>query len=335
MPVLHAVAYQQFRPWLETPPLEARAGHVLVGRVTLGAESWLGAGSVIRADGHDVKAGRQFHLGRAATLHIAHETQPTLIGHGVCVGANAVVHACTVGDGCVVEEGVVILDGAVVGASTVIEAGSIVFPRAVLVGSWLYAGRPAKAVRPLEPGEAEARSRSLRARNAADDASWPCHPVASHPAADSFVADTAQISGTVQMAAGSSIWFGCRLDASRGPVTLGPRCNVQDNSVLVAGTAGLTLGEDTTVGHNVTLEDCQVGDRCLVGMGSRIASGTVIAHDCFVAAGCVTEPGQALDSGWVWGGQPARKLGPLDDGKRRAIERTASVYAGYARAMRG
>ena len=133
----------------------------------------------------------------------------------------------------------------------------------------------------------------------------------------------------------ASIWYGCRLDARRGAITLGARCNVQDNSVLAAGAGGLPIGADTTIGHNVLLEDCTVGARCLVGIGSRIAAGTVIPDDTFVAAGTYTTRGQRLEGGRLWGGQPARPIGVLDEARRAVVLETAAVYAGYARAMRG
>ncbi|MFO1274211.1 MAG: DapH/DapD/GlmU-related protein [Rubrivivax sp.] len=307
----------------------------MIGRVTLGRGAWLGAGAVIRADGHDVKAGDGLHLGRGATIHIAHDVYPAILGHRVCVGEDAVVHACTLGDEVVVEEGAVVLDGAVVGAGAVVEAGSFVFPRHVLEGGMLYAGRPAKAVRPLDRHELQARADALRARNEAAPAGWHCRPVAARAAADAFVADTCDLEGDVRLAEGASLWFGCRLDARRGPIVLGRRCNVQDNSVLAAGPGGIRLGEDTTLGHNVKMAEATVGARCLVGMGSRIAPGTTVGDDSFLAGGCVTEPGQQLEGGFFWGGQPARPLGPLDDNKRAAILRTAAVYTQYAEALRG
>ncbi len=331
---MHLIDYLGVRPRLAGDPATARPGHAVIGRVTLGRGAWLGAGAVIRADGHDVRAGDGLHLGRGATIHIAHDVYPALLGHHVCVGEDAVVHACTLGDEVVVEEGAVVLDGAVVGAGAVVEAGSFVYPRHVLEGGLLYAGRPAKPVRSLDRVELLARADALRARNEAADAAWPCRAQAAVAAPDAFVADTCDLAGDVRLAAGASVWFGCRLDARAGPIVLGRRCNVQDNSVLVAGADGLRLGDDSTVGHNVKLADCTVGARCLVGMGSRIAAGTTIADDSFLAGGCVTEPGQHLEGGFLWGGQPARPLGPLDDAKRAAILRTATVYMQYAAALR-
>lgn len=328
---LHLLAYAGSRPELAGPPLAAHAGHALIGRLTLGRSAWLGAGSVIRADGHFVRIGDRFHIGRGSTVHIAHERYPTIVHDDVCVGADAVVHACTVGAGCVIEEGCVVLDGAEIGDGAVLEAGSIVYPRSRLEGGWLHAGRPARAVRLLAEGEARQRALSLRARIEADDGSWPAPARAAARGAGAFVADTAVLYGDVRLSAAANIWYGCRLDARRAPIDLGVRCNVQDNSVLVAAAGGISIGEDSTIGHNVHLEDCRVGARCLVGMGSRIAAGTVIPDDTFVAGGCITSAGQVLESGHVWGGSPARRIAVLDEERRRGVYTTAVVYADYAR----
>lgn len=328
------IPYEGSRPLLASQPLAALPGHAVVGRVTLGAGAWLGAGSVIRADGHFVRIGDGLHMGRGATVHIAHELYPTLIGDRVCIGADAVVHACTVGNDVVVERGAVILDGAVVGAGSVVEAGSIVYPRSTLEPGILYAGRPAAPVRALSPHERLARAELQRARNLAAQSEWNCRPMATSAAPDAFVAGTSDLVGSVHLHEGASVWFGCRLDGREGAISIGRLCNVQDNSVLRAGTGGMSLGEQTTIGHNVQLSDCIVGTRCLIGIGSRIAPGTSIDDDTFVAGGCVTEPGQHLTGGVVWGGDPARPIGEMNEAKRTAILNIATVYAAYADALR-
>jgi carbonic anhydrase/acetyltransferase-like protein (isoleucine patch superfamily) len=332
--LVHLLPYAGLSPDLTGPPRAAQPGHALIGRLRLGRAAWLGAGSVIRADGHFVHVGDAFVLGRGATVHIAHERYPTVIGDEVTVGTNAVVHACTIGAGSVIEDDCVVLDGSEVGAAAVLEAGSIAYPRSRLDGGWLHAGRPARPVRALLAGECAQRAAALRARVEAWPGDWPETGVPAWAAADAFVADTAALAGEVRLAAGSSLWYGCRLEAGAAPIAIGQRCNVQDNAVLSATGAGITVGEDTTIGHNVAMADCTVGARCLVGIGSRIAAGTVIADDSFVAAGCVTTPGQILAGGRVWGGDPARPIGDLDDAKRHIVLVTAVVYAEYARQMR-
>lgn len=330
---LYLLPYRGQLPHIEGAPLQAQSGHALIGRVRLGRAAWLGAGTTIRADGNDVRTGDHFQLGRASTIHISHEIYPTTIGDRVTVGANAVVHACTLHDDVVVEDDAVILDGSTLEAGVVLQAGSIVYPRSTLQAGTLYAGRPAKPVRALEPGEAAARAQAQAARNRAQSAQWSCQPVATVQAPDAFVAQTASLQGTVHLAAGSSIWYACVLDAAAHRIELGAHCNVQDGSVLQCTSGDLVIGAQSTIGHNVHLENCQVGARCLVGMGSRIAAGTVIGDDVFVAAGSTTVPGQVLEGGSFWGGNPARRMGTMDDAKRAIVQMTAQVYGEYAQAM--
>ena len=330
---LNVLPYQGQLPHIDAAPLVAQAGHALIGRIRMGQGAWLGAGTTIRADGHDVTIGEHFSMGRASTIHIAHDIYPTVVGQRVTVGANAVVHACTLHDDVVVEDDVVILDGSTIEAGVVLEAGSIVYPRSTLQAGTLYAGRPAKPVRPLAEGEAAQRAQAQAERNRAQSDLWQSQPTVTDKAATSFVAQTAQVTGHVQMAEDASIWYGCVLDAGDGTIALGQACNVQDGSVLHNRQGTLTIGAQSTIGHNVTLESCQVGARCLVGMGSRIAAGTVIGDDVFVAAGSTTEPGQVLEGGSFWGGSPARRMGTVDDAKRNIVQMTARVYAMYAQAM--
>lgn len=330
---LNTLAYADTAPALATPPRLAAAGHALIGRVTLGRDAWLGAGCTMRADGHDVRAGDDLHIGRGATVHIAHEIYPALIGQHVTVGINAVVHACTVDDDAVIEDDSVILDGSVVGAGCVLEAGSVVFPRTTLEPGTLYAGKPAKPVRTLPADEIAARRAAQRARNEAAAQDWTLPGAAADSAGidrSAFVANTALLRGRVVAAAQSSIWYGCRLDATQGEIAVGLRSNVQDNSVLRAGSGGIRIGTDTTIGHNVMMADCAIGDRCLIGIGSEVAAGTVAQDDCFLAAGAATAPGQVLESGWLWGGTPARKLAPLDERKKALVLGTIVTYCAYA-----
>ncbi|MCU0951464.1 MAG: gamma carbonic anhydrase family protein [Burkholderiaceae bacterium] len=332
MATLNLLPYGDTAPMLAAPPRHAASGHALIGRVTLGRDGWFGAGSVIRADGHDVTAGDDLQLGRGASVHIAHAIYPTLIGHGVTVGGNAVVHACTVHDGAVLEEDSVVLDGSVVGAGVVLEAGSVVFPRSELTPNTLYAGKPAKPVRELSAAEIGARRSALRARNEGAPHDWSLAGAqAAQGDPSAFVANTALLRGRVIAAAQSSIWYGCRLDAAAGDIVIGARSNVQDNAILTAGADGIHIGVDTTLGHNVLLADCSIGDRCLIGIGSRVAAGTVAQDDSFLAAGAVTTRGQVLTGGWLWGGAPARKLAPLDERKKALVLGTIVTYCEYAR----
>jgi carbonic anhydrase/acetyltransferase-like protein (isoleucine patch superfamily) len=305
----------------------AAPGAAVLGRVEAGPGLALGPAAAVRADGHYVRIGRNFRLGAHGTVHIAHELYPTLIGDGVSAGPGAVIHACDVADGCSIGPRAVILDGSRLGPGLALGADAVVFPRTTLEGGWLHEGAPAVPVRRLEPGEL-ARLQTAWEEGAAADAG---------PGADGdgilFVAATAVLRGAVRAGGDVGIWFGCVLDAGRHGITIGDRTNIQDNSVIRAVATPVAIGEEATIGHNVTMTDCTVGARSLVGIGAVVAPGTVIAPDVLLAAGAATEPGQVLEGGWLWGGRPARRLKPLDEARRAIITGTWPRYVEYARAF--
>ena len=324
--------YAGIIPNFAAPP-SADYGAAVLGRATIGRNAKLGASSVIRADGHFVRVGDDFFLARRATVHIAHDVYPTVIGDRVTVGVNAVVHACTVGNGVVVGNNAVILDGSVVGDNLVIEAGSIVFPRSQLAGGKLYAGMPARPVRDLRDGEAEEEAARLRlpveagSQSASASRDSPIHESA-------FVAGTAKLSGRVDAAENTSVWFGCELAANGGEITIGRNTNIQDNSWIHCRPGRrFAIGPDSTIGHNVTLGDCTIGARSLIGIGAFVANGTIVEDDVFLAAGGETTEDQVLESGYLWGRRPAVKMAPLDQAKRDLIKLTIEHYCGYARAF--
>jgi carbonic anhydrase/acetyltransferase-like protein (isoleucine patch superfamily) len=227
----------------------------------------------------------------------------------------------------------VILDGSVVGAGVVLEPGSVVFPRSTLEAGKVYAGKPAKPVGDATADERATRAAAIRADR---DTSWrpPCEAppaIERHPSA--YIASTARVSGAVRMAAGTSLWFGCAVDARGGPVVIGENTNVQDNTRIVTTTArGVRIGRETTIGHNVLIEDCEIGERCLIGIGAHVASGTVIEPGVLLAGGAVTAPGQVLTADAVWGGTPARKLSAMDAARHDTTARIVQGYCAYARA---
>ena len=319
------------RPRLASPPRACAREVSLLGRLEVGARASFDVGAVVRADGHFVRIGDDFHLGEMSTIHIAHDRHPTIIGDRVAAGRDAVLHACTIGDDCVIEDEVVILDGSVIETGVVIEAGATVFPGSRLETGHLYAGSPAKPVRLLEAGELDRRRAALGAGAASRLATVGDARIFGE---DLFLAGNTTVSGRIRADARTSIFFGCRLDAGTSEIVLGEGCNVQDNTIVEAGDGAVVLGANTTVGHNVHLRSCRVGARSLVGIGSDVAPGTLIDDDVMLAGGSVTLPGQHLESGWLWGGRPARPLRRLDDAKRHMIATTVVHYVDYANAYR-
>lgn len=328
--------YAGIRPNLASEPRGCGRNVSLIGRVEIGSDLLCGAGAVIRADGHFVRIGDDFCFGEMSTVHIAHEVYPTIIGHRVTVGRNAVVHACKVGNDCVVEDEVVILDGTEVEAGVLVEAGSTVFPRSVLKTGFVYSGSPAKPIRELDPGERDQRALVVQDAIAASlFGATVCRAgTASEFSDDVFVAATAQVSGEIEAGVASSVFFGCRLDGSYAPIAVGSNSNIQDNTIIDTSEGKVTIGDNTTIGHNVYIRTCSIGERALIGIGSSIAAGTVVDDDVLLAAGAITQPGQHLERGWLWGGRPARPIFKLDDDRRRSMSAIVEQYCAYAVAYR-
>jgi carbonic anhydrase/acetyltransferase-like protein (isoleucine patch superfamily) len=324
------LAYDGTSPRFASEPAHVGAGAAVLGRATLGHAAWLGARSVIRADGHYVRIGNDFRLGARGTVHIAHGYLPTHIGNGVTAGPNSVIHACDVGDRCHIGRDVVILDGSQLGAGCALADGSIVFPRSVLEGGWLHEGAPARPVRRLEPAELAALHAASRAASdqAGDGAEWVAAYALSEPL---FVAFSARLKGHIALEGDNGVWFGCDLDASAHEIHVGRNTNIQDNSSIVARRRAVTIGCETTIGHNVSMSDCSVGDRSLVGIGAVVAPGTMIGNDVLLAAGAHTVEGQVLEDNSFYAGRPARRMAALDDRKRMLIAGTWPTYCDYAR----
>ena len=78
------------------------------------------------------------------------------------------------------------------------------------------------------------------------------------------------------------------------------------------------------------IHDCVIGNESLIGIGSVVEAGTIIGDRVLLAASARTEPGQVLESGWLYAGTPARKRAPLDEGKDTLIREIVRLYCLYA-----
>jgi carbonic anhydrase/acetyltransferase-like protein (isoleucine patch superfamily) len=328
--------YEETAPHFATVPSLCGAGCSVLGRVQIGARSALGSGCVIRADGHFVRIGDDFQLGECSTVHIAHEVYPTIIGDRVTVGRDAVVHACTVGSHCVIEDDVVILDGSVIQDNVLIDVGSTVFPRSALIAGRVYAGNPAKPIRDLTRHEFLEREARLRTAilSSAISTSYNTPSMEDRFRDDIFVAQTASLTGSIEVGPRASVYFGCHLDAREAKITIGENSDIQDNTRIRCDVNEVTIGRRTTIGRNVQLTSCCIGERTLVGIGSFVSARTVIEDDVLLAAGSSTEAGQHLEGGWVWGGRPARRMSKLNDTKRLMMREIIDIYYAYGQAFR-
>src|SRR6478672_13113777 len=139
------------------PVLGARvflAPHVhVVGDVTLGDDVSFWFGAAARGDVNSIRVGARTNIQDGAVLHVTHERHPLVIGAGVVVGHQAVLHGCTVEDGALIGIGARVLDGAVVERGAQIGAGAVVAPGHRITAGHLALGIPARTARPLTEEE--------------------------------------------------------------------------------------------------------------------------------------------------------------------------------------
>ncbi len=315
-------------------------------------QSALDAYAAVRADGETIRIGANAWFGQHATVHVADGILGSLIGSDVSVGRYGLVHACTLGDGVVVGESSVVMDFASVGAYALIAADSVVPPRKNLPGGFVYAGHPAKPVR--EIGREELARHAHALRNGAGTAeltsvrlpAWdaavrklprqggPLHAMhgRSPRVVNAFVAPTAIVAGDVAIADDAGVFFGCAVCAGDGRIVIGPRTNVQDNSILATDRrrGDLVLGSGVTIGHNVQLGSARIGDDALIGMGSRVGDSVVVERGGCIGAGAWVEPGAVVPAGWIWAGRPAREFRKLKPAERDDFARARDIYVGYS-----
>lgn len=149
-----------------------------------------------------------------------------------------------------------------------------------------------------------------------------------------FVDASAVVLGDVEIGDDSSVWPLTVIRGDMHRIRIGARTSVQDGSVLHITHAGpfnpdgfpLTIGDDVTVGHKVTLHGCTLGSRILIGMGSIVMDGAVIEDEVILGAGSLVPPGKRLESGYLYVGSPARQARPLSDKERSFFSYTAGNY---------
>jgi carbonic anhydrase/acetyltransferase-like protein (isoleucine patch superfamily) len=154
-----------------------------------------------------------------------------------------------------------------------------------------------------------------------------------HPSA--WVADSAQVIGQVTMAEDSSVWFGTVVRGDTETIHIGRDTNVQDGSVLHADPGKpLNIGDGVTIGHQVMLHGCTIGDGSLIGIQSVVLNGARIGKNCLVGAGALITEGKEFPDGSMILGSPARVVRQLTPEQIEGLKSVARHYVDNARRYR-
>ena len=133
----------------------------------------------------------------------------------------------------------------------------------------------------------------------------------------------------------SSIWPLALLRGDMNRITVGQRSSIQDGSICHITHAGpynpagyaLSIGDDCTIAHSVTLHGCQIGHRVLIGMGSIVMDGAHVENDVVIGANSLVPPGKHLLSGFLYLGSPVKKIRPLSAEEMAYFTYSSQNYA--------
>ncbi len=151
---------------------------------------------------------------------------------------------------------------------------------------------------------------------------------------DCFLAENATIIGDVTMGDGCSIWFNTVLRGDVNTITIGDRVNIQDGSVLhtLYQKSTIEIGNDVSIGHNVTIHGSKIHDFALIGMGAVVMDDAVVGEGAIVAAGSVVLSRTQIGPNELWGGAPAKFIKMVDPAQAREINvKIAKNYLMYSK----
>jgi carbonic anhydrase/acetyltransferase-like protein (isoleucine patch superfamily) len=146
-----------------------------------------------------------------------------------------------------------------------------------------------------------------------------------------WVAPNAQVMGDVVMGEHSSLWYGVVARGDTATITIGANSNVQDGSVLHADSGvPLTIGDGVTVGHQVVLHGCSVGDGSLIGIGAVVLNRARIGRNSLVGAGSLVTEGKEFPDGVMIMGSPAKVVRELTAEQIEGLRKSAAHYVANA-----
>jgi carbonic anhydrase/acetyltransferase-like protein (isoleucine patch superfamily) len=145
--------------------------------------------------------------------------------------------------------------------------------------------------------------------------------------AGAWVAPSAEVIGEVELGENASVWFGVVIRGDTETIRIGRNTNIQDQSMLHADIGvPLTLGDNVTIGHQVMLHGCTIGDGSLIGIQAVVLNKARIGRNCIVGAGSVVTEGKEFPDNSLIVGSPAKAVRSLTEEQVTLLSHLAGHY---------
>lgn len=126
----------------------------LTGDIEIGEASSVWFQTVIRGDVNKIIIGKRVNIQDGSMVHGTYGRNNTIIEDGVSIGHRAIIHGCHIKENVLIGMGAIVLDDAVVESGCIVAAGAVVTAGSKLESGYIYAGIPAKKIKPISPEQA-------------------------------------------------------------------------------------------------------------------------------------------------------------------------------------
>ena len=148
-----------------------------------------------------------------------------------------------------------------------------------------------------------------------------------------YLAENATIIGDVTCGNNCSFWFNTVIRGDVNSIKIGNKVNNQDGSVLhtLYQKSTIEIGNNVSVGHNVTIHGAKIESNVLIGMGATILDHAIIGENSIIAAGSLVLSGTNVEPNSIYAGVPAKKIKNIEpEQSQEMIQKIANNYIMYA-----
>ena len=150
--------------------------------------------------------------------------------------------------------------------------------------------------------------------------------------ASCYIAPEATVIGAVTLGERVTVMPGAVLRGDNEPIVIGDDSNVQDNAVVHTDPGSpVTIGKGVSIGHQVMLHGCIIGDGALIGIAAVVLNNSVIGKDCLVGAGAVVTENKSFPDRTVIFGSPAKAVREVSEDNIARLRYSAEAYMHHGR----